>query len=316
MRYLLQRRLVALVPTLFTITFVAFALQLVIPGGPAEVLAAQAGGGPDALKEFQQLLGYDQPVIVRYFEWLGNAVLGDFGFSYRSGAPVSEIIVDRAAGSLALVLLATLVSATLGVVAGVVAAVNRKNAFGRILTASFGLGMSIPNFWLGTLMVGYFAVTLGWLPAGGYPGLDAGLGEFTRSMVMPVLVLALPSTAQIARQVRSAMVQSLESSYVRTARAMGISKRKVILVHALRNSLTPLVVLLPIVVSSLVGGAVVVEAIFNIPGLGGAIVDAVINRDFLILQGVVVILALLVLILNIVSDLLLGIIDPRVRSGD
>jgi peptide/nickel transport system permease protein len=315
-RYLLQRRLVALVPTLFTITFVAFALQLVIPGGPAEVLAAQAGGGPDALKEFQQLLGYDQPVIVRYFEWLGNAVLGDFGFSYRSGAPVSEIIVDRAAGSLALVLLATLVSATLGVVAGVVAAVNRKNAFGRILTASFGLGMSIPNFWLGTLMVGYFAVTLGWLPAGGYPGLDAGLGEFTRSMVMPVLVLALPSTAQIARQVRSAMVQSLESSYVRTARAMGISKRKVILVHALRNSLTPLVVLLPIVVSSLVGGAVVVEAIFNIPGLGGAIVDAVINRDFLILQGVVVILALLVLILNIVSDLLLGIIDPRVRSGD
>lgn len=316
MKYLLRRRLVALVPTLLTITFLAFALQLVIPGGPAEVLAAQAGGGPDALKEFQDLLGYDQPVIVRYFEWLGNALQGDFGFSYRSGAPVSEIILDRASGSLALVLLATLVATTVGVVTGILAAVYRRNVFGRTLAASFGLGMSIPNFWLGTLMVGFFAVTLGWLPAGGYPGLEAGLGEFTRSMIMPVLVLSLPSAAQIARQVRSAMVQALESSYVRTARAMGIPRRKVVLLHALRNSLTPLVVLLPIVVSSLVGGAVVVEAIFNIPGLGSAIVDAVINRDFLILQGVVVILALLVLLLNILSDVLLGIIDPRVRSAE
>lgn len=316
MRYLIRRRLVALVPTLLTITFLAFALQLVIPGGPAEVLAAQAGGGPDAVQQFQRDLGYDRPVLVRYFDWLSHAVRGDFGYSYRSGGKVWDIIIDRAGASLALVLLATVLATLAGLVAGVIAAVNRRNRFGRILAGSFGLGMSIPNFWLGTLMVGYIAVTLRLLPAGGYHSLADGLGPFTTSMIMPVLVLSLPSSAQIARQVRSAMVQSLESSYVRTARAMGISRRKVVLLHALRNSLTPLIVLLPIVVSSLVGGAVVVEAIFNIPGLGSAIVDAVTNRDFLILQGVVVMLALLVLFLNIASDVLLGIIDPRARSAE
>jgi peptide/nickel transport system permease protein len=316
MKYVIRRRLVAMVPTLLTITFLAFSLQLVIPGGAAEVLAAQAGGGPDAVKEFQQQLGYDRPVMLRYVDWLVDALHGNFGYSYRSGAPVSEIILDRAGASIALVLLATLVATIAGVGAGILAAVYRRNAFGKTLAASFGLGMSIPNFWLGTMMVGYFAVTLGLLPAGGFPGFDVSFGEFARSMIMPVLVLALPSSAQIARQVRSAMVQALESSYVRTARAMGVSGRKVVLLHALRNSLTPLIVLLPIVVSSLVGGAVVVEAIFNIPGLGGAIVEAVINRDFLILQGVVVILALLVLILNIISDILLGVTDPRVRSAE
>ncbi|KAA1379906.1 ABC transporter permease [Aeromicrobium fastidiosum] len=314
MNPVIRRRLIALVPTLVAITMLAFSLQLLIPGGPAEVLAAQSGG-TQSVQDFERQLGYDRPWLVRYGEWLVNAAQGDLGFSYRTGTPVRELILDRAGASFALVLLATLTATIVGSVLGIVAAIQRNNRFGRTLTALFGLGLSIPNFWLATLMVGFFAVTLGWLPAGGYPGFDNGLVEFGRSMIMPVIVLALPSSALIARQVNSAMVKALESSYVRTARATGLTKRDVVWVHALRNSLSPLVVLLPVVVSSLVGGAVVVESIFNIPGLGSAIVDAALQRDFLVLQGIVLILALLVLILNILADIALGIIDPRVRSA-
>lgn len=313
MRALALSRLRTFVPTLVLITVLSFLLRVIIPGGPADALLGSSDN-PDTIRMINERYGLDDPLWIQYFRWLGEVFTGDFGTSFASGLPVSSVIGPRIASTVEIVGLGLLVSLVVGGALGLYAAIHRDSRAGSFLFAVSGLGVSVPLFWLATMCAGVFGATLHILPVNGYTSISDGLLPHIESIVMPVLLIAAPSTALMIRHVRSSMLSVLASPYVRTARAMGIDRRRIYFDLALRNAVGPVITFIPFLTSMLVGELVVIDIVFVLPGLGSAIVDAVHFRDYAVLQAIVLILALTVVTLSLVTDLVLTAVDPRRRK--
>jgi peptide/nickel transport system permease protein len=309
---LILRRIAVFIPTLFIVTVGVFALRSLIPGGPAEALA-----GPEAtasqIAGISRSFGLNRPIVDQYLSWVGGLLHGDFGVSYSTSAPVSTIISQRTPATLELVLGAFVIAVVVGGGAGMWGAIRNERLGGRAIFRLSRLGLSIPDFWLATVTAGVFGLALGWVPAVGFTSISESLLGNVHSLILPMLILSVSSGALIARHVYSSMGSALRSPYVRTAWAMGLSPRTVYFRCALPNAAAPIVTFLPLVIAGLVGASIVIENVFDIPGLGSEIISSVNNRDYSVLQAIVILLALVVLVLNLFADIAMAVIDPRVR---
>ena len=308
----LLRRLASLLPTLILVSMLIFGLQQLLPGDPAKILAGE-DQDPQVIAYLQAKLHLDEPLPVRYGYWVWGVLQGDLGESVRTQLPVLDLILQKLPVTLELAVLAFLVAVLIGIPAGVVSAVARGSAWdhGANLFALWGL--STPNFWLGILLIMLFSVQLGWLPASGYVSPFEDLAGNLAAMAMPAFVLGNAIAAVLMRHTRSAMLQVMSSDYVRTARAKGLNERTVVIKHALRNALTPIITLGALELGTLLSGAVLTEQVFTIPGFGKLIVDAVFNRDYAVVQGVVLFTATTYILLNLMADLAYFWVNPRLR---
>jgi len=309
----LARRLAAMVPTLFLVSVLIFGLQQLLPGDPAIALAGEERD-PNVIAHLRAKFHLDEPLPMRYVHWAGGVLQGDLGESVRIQKPVTELILEKLPVTIELAVLALAVALVIGITAGIVSAVFKDTAFDYIANIFALWGLSTPNFWLGILMILLFAVELGWLPASGYVSPFEDLGANLAAMAMPAFVLGNALAASLMRHTRSAMLQVLSADYVRTARAKGLDERVVVLRHALRNALIPIVTLAALFFGELLSGAVLTEQVFSIPGFGKLIVDAVFNRDYSVVQGVVLFTATAYMTLNLLADLAYFAINPRMRA--
>jgi peptide/nickel transport system permease protein len=308
----LVRRVAQIVPTLVIVSMLIFGLQQLLPGDPARVLAGEEQD-PTVIAHLRERLHLNQPLPLRYLYWLRGVSHGDLGESVRTQQPVLSLILEKLPVTLELGALAMLIAVAIGIPAGVISAVKRGSAWDYAANVVALWGLSTPNFWLGIMLILLFSVTLGWLPASGYVSPFDNLRENLASMVMPAFVLGNAIAAVLMRHTRSAMLQVLSSDYVRTARAKGVAEHRVVLTHALRNGLIPIITLGALELGSLLSGAVLTEQVFTIPGFGKLIVDAVFNRDYAVVQGVVMFTATAYIILNLAADITYAIVNPRIR---
>jgi peptide/nickel transport system permease protein len=312
LNYLLQR-LATIAPTLFFVSIMIFGLQQLLPGDPALALAGE-DRDPNVVAFLHAKLHLDEPLPVRYGYWLSGVLHGDLGDSMRIQKPVTELILEKLPVTIQLAVMAMLIALIIGITAGVIAAVKRDTVWDYAASAFSLWGLSTPNFWLGILLILLFAVQLGWLPASGYVSPFEDLKGNLAAMIMPAFVLGNATAAVLMRHTRSAMLSVLSSDYVRTARAKGLSEPVVVLKHALRNALIPIITLGALEFGTLLSGAVLTEQVFSIPGFGKLIVDAVFNRDYLVVQGVVLFTATVYIMLNLLADLAYFLVNPRIRA--
>lgn len=311
------RRLLQIVPVLLIITFMVFALMLAIPGDPARALIGPGEALDDEqLEIIRKKYNLDKPVLVQYGIWLGKVVRGDLGRSTQYQRPVAQELRTRAWVTLQFGIVAWVLAVLIAVPAGIISAVYRGRTVDYIATVLSIGGVAIPNFWFGIMSILLFGVTLGWLPAQGYVSLFDDPVQGLRHMILPAFSLGITSSALIMRQTRSAMLEVLAQDYVRTARAKGMPERTVIGVHALRNALLPVVTVFGLQTGRIFAGAVVIETLFGIPGMGNFMVQAIFARDFMVVQGAVLIMALAVLSANLITDLVYAWLDPRIRYND
>jgi peptide/nickel transport system permease protein len=309
----LPRRLLQLFPTLFLVSVIIFGLQQLLPGDPALVMAGEEKD-PAVIEQIRKQYRLDQPLPVQYAYWIGGVVTGDLGESMRIKQPVTSLIKEKLPVTVQLATMAMFFALLIGIPAGILSAVKKNSAWdvGANLFALWGL--STPNFWLGIMLIFFFSVKLGWLPASGFVSPFEDLGQSLATTIMPAFVLGNAIAAVLMRHTRSAMLQALASDYVRTARAKGMVERVVILKHALRNALTPVITLGALQFGTLLSGAVLTEQVFSIPGFGKLIVDAVFNRDYAVVQGVVLVTASVYILLNLLADVLYVLVNPRLRD--
>jgi len=308
----LVRRLAAIVPTLIFVSMLIFGLQQLLPGDPAVVLAGE-DRDPNVVAYLRQKMHLDEPLPVRYLYWMKGVLHGDLGESLRMQKPVRDLILEKLPVTLELAAFAIVIALSIGVPLGILSAVRRNTAWDYAANAVALWGLSTPNFWLGIMMILLFSVTLGWLPASGFVSPFEDLKANLAALVMPAFVLGNAIAAVLMRHTRSAMLQVLSSDYVRTARAKGLSERGVILKHALRNALIPVITLGALELGTLLSGAVLTEQVFTIPGFGKLIVDAVFNRDYAVVQGVVLFTATAYILLNLLADLAYVIVNPQIK---
>jgi peptide/nickel transport system permease protein len=311
-RYILHR-LALLLPTLILVSMLVFGLQQLLPGDPALALAGEQRD-PEVVAFIRHRYHLDQPLPVQYALWLGGVLEGDLGESIRIQRPVLQLVAEKLPVTLELTLFAMAIALAIGIPAGVVAAVERGTAWDLAANAFALWGLSTPNFWLGILLILLFSVDLGWLPASGYVSPFENLGRNLATLIMPAFVLGNALAAVIMRHTRSSMLHALQSDYVRTARAKGLSEMRVILRHALPNALQPVITLGALEFGALLSGAVLTEQVFTIPGFGKLIVDAVFNRDYAVVQGVVLVTATFYSLLNLAADVLYAVVNPRLRG--
>jgi len=309
----LAKRLAAIVPTLFFVSILIFGLQQLLPGDPAIAMAGEERD-PNVIAYLRGKFHLDEPLPVRYGYWLKGVFHGDLGDSVRIQRPVTELIIEKLPVTIELALLAMAIAVVIGVGAGIVSAVYKDTPVDYAANVFALWGLSTPNFWLGILLILLFAVKLGWLPASGYVSPFEDLRANLASMIMPAFVLGNAFAAVLMRHTRSAMLQVLSSDYVRTARAKGLEERVVVLRHALRNALTPVITLGALGLGELLSGAVLTEQVFSIPGFGKLIVDAVFNRDYSVVQGVVLFTATVYVALNLLADIAYVLVNPRMRG--
>ena len=308
----LLRRLASLLPTLVLVSMLIFGLQQLLPGDPAKILAGE-DQDPQVIAYLQAKLHLDEPLPVRYGYWVWGVLQGDLGESVRTQLPVLDLILQKLPVTLELAMLAMMVAVLIGSPAGVISAVARGSAWDHVANLLSLWGLSTPNFWLGILLIMLFSVHLGWLPASGYVSPLEDLAGNLAAMAMPAFVLGNAIAAVLMRHTRSAMLQVMSSDYVRTARAKGLNERTVVIKHALRNALTPIITLGALELGTLLSGAVLTEQVFTIPGFGKLIVDAVFNRDYAVVQGVVLFTASTYILLNLMADLAYFWVNPRLR---
>jgi peptide/nickel transport system permease protein len=309
----LTRRLLTIVPTLLFVTILIFSLQQLLPGDPAKVLAGEEQD-PAVVAHLRQKMHLDEPLPVRYAYWLGGVLRGDLGESLRMQKPVTALIAEKLPVTIELALLAILIALAIGIPAGIVSAIAKGTWWDYAANAVALWGLSTPNFWLGIMLILLFSVQLGWLPASGFVSPFVDLKANLAAMIMPAFVLGNAIAAVLMRHTRSAMLQVLSSDYVRTARAKGLDERVVILKHALRNAMTPIITLGALELGALLSGAVLTEQVFTIPGFGKLIVDAVFNRDYAVVQGVVLFTATAYIALNFMADIAYFLVNPRLRG--
>ena len=312
MKTYVARRFLALIPVALVMATVAFVLIHLAPGDPASVIA-----GPDATQEdvrkISRQLGLDAPLPVQLLQWYGRLLQGDLGRSIFLRKPVTEAILDRVEPTLLLTASAIVIAVLIGVPAGVLAARYHNSATDQALMAAALVGISVPNFLAGLLLVLCFSVWLGWFPVAGYSPLEDGWPATLRSLVLPALALGVVQSALIARIARSSMLDVLREQFIIAGRAKGLGERAVIYKHALKNAMIPTVTIIGISFAVLISGAVVIETVFNIPGLGRLIISAVLRRDYPVIQGVVLCVAGVYMLINLAVDLSYVIFDPRVR---
>jgi len=309
----LAQRLASILPTLFFVTILIFGLQQLLPGDAAVVLAGE-DQDPSVIAYLREKLHLDEPFPVRYAYWLGGVVRGDLGDSLRIQKPVTELILEKLPVTIQLATMAMLIALVIGISAGIASAVLKGSAWDYAANIFALWGLSTPNFWLGIMLILLFSVQLGWLPASGYVSPFEDLKANLAAMIMPAFVLGNAIAAVLMRHTRSAMLQVLNSDYVRTARAKGLHERVVVLKHALRNAMIPIITLGALEFGTLLSGAVLTEQVFSIPGFGKLIVDAVFNRDYAVVQGVVLFTATVYITLNLLADLAYFAVNPRMRG--
>jgi peptide/nickel transport system permease protein len=312
MRSFFLRRAGAALVVLFLSSVLIFIGVRALPGDTALALAGE-NRDPAALQATREKYGLDEPVPIQYVTWLSRIVQGDFGESSKSGLPVANTVVDRLPVTLELALLSLVIALALGIPAGILAAVKPGSVFDYAGSALALVGLSVPHFWLGLMLILLVSVQLGWLPASGYVGFFEDPLENLKRMIMPAIVLGTSVAAIVMRQMRSAMLESLGADYVRTARAKGLPERAVIGRHALRNSLLTVVTIVGLQLGVLISGAVITEQIFVIPGFGKLTLDSVLQRDFALVQAVVLVVTAGYVLINLLVDLLYSLLNPRIR---
>jgi peptide/nickel transport system permease protein len=309
----LVRRLLASVFTLLIVSLVIFGIVHFTPGDPARIMAGDVASTAD-VERIRQQLGLDRPILEQYAAWLGQLVRGDLGRSLFLQRPVAQAIWERAEPTVLLTVFALALAVLIGVPAGVVAAVRRGSAVDQILAVVALLGLCIPNFWLGMMLILVFAVGFGLLPSGGYvPLAEGNLLHTLRYLALPIVTLGFSESALISRITRAAMLDTLGQDYVRSARSKGLGEAVVVGKHALRNALIPILTVVGLALGVLLGGAVVTETVFTIPGVGRLVVSSIARRDYPVIQGVVLVIAVVYVLVNLLIDLLYSVADPRIR---
>jgi peptide/nickel transport system permease protein len=310
-RYALKR-LLQIVPLLLIVSLIAFALIKLVPGDPAVVMGG-SNATPAEIDAIRKNLGLDQPLHVQLLSFYGNLLRGDLGRSLLLGQPVAEALLERAPVTLWISLYALVLTVVFGLLTGIVAALHHNTWIDQAVSIFALIGVSLPNFWLGLMMIVLFSVWLGWLPTGGYvaPGTDP-VG-FLKTATMPAVALALLQIGLLTRITRSTMLEVLGQDYIRTARAKGLPEATVVMKHALANVMIPVVTVIGLILSVLISGSIIVETIFSVPGIGSLLGNAILRRDYPMIQGGLLFVAAGLMLLNLVVDLLYGLFDPRVR---
>lgn len=307
------RRLLALLATLLVASLVIFIVLEVLPGDPA-LLILGVEARDDTLAALRAQMGLDRPAPLRYVEWIAGMLSGRTGISHTYSVPVAELVGERLYVTVPLALVAFLLSALIAIPLGMFAATRRNRPGDYGVMAFSQIGMAIPNFWFAIMLILVFAVGLGWFPAAGFPGWEAGFGVAAGALLLPALALALPEAAILARVTRSSVLETLGADYVRTARAKGLSERRILWGHVLRNALIPMTTILGLQFAFLLAGSIVVENVFSLPGLGRLIFQAVSQRDIVVVRDVVLLLVALVVTVNFLVDMAYALIDPRPRQ--
>lgn len=305
------KRLLDLIPTIFLVTIFIFIITRIIPGNPAAaMLGPQAS--PDEIVAMEKAMGLDQPYYVQFLNYLNDLLHFDLGESFRYGRPVFELIMEKFPNTIILSLSALSIALLIGIPMGIISAINKGNVIDLLFTTISLLGVSIPIFWLGIMMGLIFGVNLKWFPSVGIGNIDDGLLNYLRYLVLPSITLATIPMANFARILRSSMFDVIEQNYIKTAKAKGVSGFFVIMKHAFKNAFTPLLTVIGMQMSGLLSGAVLTETIFSWPGMGRLIVDAIDKRDFIVVQGTVLFIAILYVLINLVVDLMYKLVNPKV----
>jgi len=308
----LLKRLLAALPVMAVVAVVVFAILRLTPGDAAAILAGDAAT-PEQLAAIRHALGLDQPIYRQFFIWISHVLQGNLGVSLLSGTPVTEMIVQRMEPSIALCVSTIVVAILLAVPLGILAAWRQGKLLDRAVMAVSVMGFSVPVFVTGYVLIWIFSLELGWFPVQGYKPLVEGVWPFAQSIALPTLALSTVYIALIARMTRTSLMEVMGEDYIRTARAKGVAEWGVLLGHALRNAAVPIVTIIGVGIAMLIGGVVVTESVFNIPGLGRLVVEAVLARDYPVIQGLILLFALVYVLINLAVDISYTLLDPRIR---
>lgn len=309
----LARRILIAIPTIILISIFVFGLQNLLPGDPILVMAGEERD-PEVIEALREKYRLNDPIPIQYLAWAGNALQGDLGISLRTQQPVLELIGEKLPVTIQLAVMALIIAMVIGIPAGVISAYKKGTWIDWVANVIALSGLSVPNFWLGIMLILLVSVQLGWLPASGYQPLAEDPLQSIRTMLMPAFVLGTALAATLMRHTRSAMLTVLQSDYVRTARAKGLKEQTVLTTHALRNALVPVVTVTTLLFGELLAGAVLTEQIFTIPGFGKLVVDAVFNRDYAVVQGIILCTGVAFIAMNILADAVYRVLNPRMTS--
>lgn len=310
---LLVRRIIQAIPVVLVVSAVIFSIAVALPGDPSLIILGENAPEP-ARQQIRQELGLDKPIVVQYANWLGNAAMGDLGKSYKTGEPVVSVLLTRVPVTIELAALSLIFSVVFGVPLGMIAAIKRNTWIDALVSVFSVSSLAMPFFWIGILLIMLFTLKLHLLPPSGYVPFFEDPVQNLRHMILPVLTLGSAYVALVARQTRAAMIQVLSADYVRTARAKGASEFRVVAIHAFRNALVAVVTVVGLQFAGMMGGAVVTETVFQLPGLGRMITNAIFDRDYGLLQGGILVVVCGVIIVNLITDLTYNLLDPRVEQ--
>lgn len=312
MLFYISTRLAQSVPVVFLLSLGSFLMLYMVPGDPARVMAGEHAP-PQSVEAIREVLGLDKPLLAQLGGWYAGLAQGDLGHSYFLRRSVTQAIAERLEVTLLLATMAITIAVVVGIFLGSLAAIRQNTTLDRVVTTISVLGVSIPNFWFGLILIAVFAVELRWFPTGGYVPLSEDPFESMRRLVLPAITLSLPNTAYIARISRSSVVEVLRKDYIRTARSKGITEWATIYKHALKNAMIPVLTVIGIVFALLLSGAVVTETIFSLPGFGRLLIQAIERRDYPLIQGAMLFVGLIFIAVNLVVDLCYAMVDPRIR---
>ncbi|MFA5520792.1 MAG: ABC transporter permease [Castellaniella sp.] len=310
---IILKRLAATIPVLLVVAIVIFSILRLTPGDPAAIVAGD-GATVEQIEQIRRHMGLDQPIPVQFYRWITAVLQGDFGTSLISGLPVSDMVLDRMGPTIAITLYTILYTVLISVPVGILSAWRRGKPVDKAVTAASVLGFSVPVFITAYLLIFLFSMVLGWLPVQGYRPLSDGLWDHLRHLILPIASLGTIYIALVTRFVRSSIIDTLGEDYIRTARAKGLNERGVLLHHALTNAAVPILTVIGITITMLIGGVVVTESVFNIPGLGRLVVEAILAKDFTIIQALIVLFSVVDIFVNLAIDILYRIVDPRIDS--
>ncbi|GIO04440.1 ABC transporter permease [Brevibacillus reuszeri] len=306
------RRLLALIPVLIVVGVIVFTIIHLTPGDPASVILGESAT-QEEVDQLRQALGLDQPLMSQFITWIGQVATGNLGTSVFSGEPVAQTIIDRLGPTVSLAIVACMVSLCIAIPTAILAVWKRDSVLDPAFMSITLLGVSIPNFWLALLLILLFAVVLRWLPVAGYVPISEGVWPWLSHLILPAVVLSVQQAGIISRMLRDGMLDIMHQDFIRTARAKGLKERVVLIKHTLSNAMIPTTTVIGASIAGLLGGAVVTETIFAIPGIGGLIVESIARRDYPVLQGTVLFVATVYVIVNLVVDLAYAVLDPRIR---
>ncbi|MFO7855100.1 MAG: ABC transporter permease [Paracoccaceae bacterium] len=309
----LVRRVLGAVVVMWAVATLVFFMLRILPGDPLSAMLFDSGD-PAMADVLRAKYGLDQPLFVQYLKWFGLLLQGDFGASiYGSRAPVSQIVLEAMPRTLSLAFLSFVIAVSIAVPAGLLSALRRGSATDHTVTVVAFLGLSMPDFWLAILLIIVFAANLQWLPAIGYAPMSEGIWAWLSHLILPAIAAGTAFSAVIARMIRSSMLEVMSADYIRTAEAKGLRRTRMVLVHAFPNALIPVITVMGIAFGLLMAGAVVVENVFSIKGLGRVLIESILNRDYPVVQGAILAISLIFVAANLIVDLLYGVVDPRIR---